>query len=241
MKKCMKVLGMIMVLVSSISAQAQDGSWSCKLTPYLWTMGIDGDIGVRNAMIPVDVKFTDAVKDLDVGGMLAMEARNGDWGILLDGSYLNLSDDADTAIGTFRAELEQWIVQGAAIYRIQQNENITLDLGAGVRYVDIDVDVNVPSERADLDASEGWVDPILVARLRMQFAEKCFGMLVGDIGGFGVESDLTWELTAATGYSLSETISLLLGYRYLDYDYEKDDFTYDVATSGIMLGVSFDL
>jgi hypothetical protein len=241
MKKCMKMLGMIMVMASSISAQAQDGSWQYKLTPYLWAMGMDGDIAIGNVTAPVDVKFTDAIKDLDVGGMLAMEAHNGTWGVLADGSYLNLSGDADTQVGTFRTELEQVILQGAAIYRVEQESKITMDVGAGGRYLNMDVDINVPSDRADLNASEGWVDPILVARLKIQFAENCFGVLVGDIGGFGVESDLTWQLTAAAGYSFTETVSMLLGYRYLDYDYDKDGFVYDVATSGLALGVSFDL
>ena len=241
MKTYGKLIGMITVWASVLSAHAQSGDWQYKLTPYLWTMGMDGDIGVRNATIPVDVKFTDAVKDLDLGGMVAMEAHNGTWGVLVDGSYLNLSDDADTPFGTFRAELEQWIIQGAAIYRVHQDDTITLDVGAGGRLIDFDMDVNVPSDRADLDASEGWVDPMIVARLRMQFAEKCFGVLVGDIGGFGVESDLTWQLTAAAGYSVTETMSVLFGYRYLDYDYDQDGFAYDVATSGLALGVSFDL
>lgn len=241
MRTRIKLIGLVTGLASAFSAHAQENDWQYKLTPYLWAMGMDGDIGVRNATIPVDVKFTDAVEDLDVGGMLAMEAHNGTCGVLLDGSYLNLSGDADTTIGTFRAEFEQRIIQGAAIYRVQQDDNITLDVGAGVRYIDTDVDVNVPSDRADLNASEGWVDPILVARLRMQFAENCFGVLVGDIGGFGVESDLTWQLTAAAGYAITESVSMLLGYRYLDYDYDNDGFKYDVATSGLTLGVSFDL
>ena len=86
MSKCVKLIGLVTVMASALSARAQEGEWQYKLTPYLWAMGIDGDIGVRNATIPVDVKFSDAVKDMDVGGMLAMEANNGTWGVLLDGS-----------------------------------------------------------------------------------------------------------------------------------------------------------
>lgn len=241
MKISGKLMGVITVLVSVLSAHAQENAWQYKLTPYLWAMGMDGDIGVRNATIPVDVKFTDAIQDLDLGGMMAMEAHNGTWGVLVDGSYLNISDDADTRLGTFRTELEQWILQGAAIYRVHRDETITLDVGAGGRLIDFDVDVNVPSDRADLDASENWLDPMLVARVQLHFAENCFGVLVGDIGGFGVESDLTWQLTAAAGYSVNETVSVLFGYRYLDYDYDQDGFAYDVASSGLALGVSFDL
>ena len=66
-------------------------------------------------------------------------------------------------------------------------------------------------------------------------------MLYGDIGGFGVSSDLTWQLTAAAGYACTERCSMLLGYRYLDYDYESDDFSFDAVESGLVLGVQFAL
>jgi len=235
------MIGMLIAMTAVFSTRAENGSWQYKLTPYLWAMGLDGDIGARGVTAPIDLKFEDAVKDLEFGGMLAMEAFNGTWGVLVDGSYINLDDDTDTQLGKFRTEVEQLMLEGAAIYRIDTDGRVTVDVGAGGRYIDSDVDVDVPSDRADLSTSEGWADPIILARLKMQFAENCFGVLVGDIGGFGVESDLTWQITALGGYSFTETVSALFGYRYLDYDYEKDDFSYDVATSGLMLGVSFDL
>ena len=36
-----------------------------------------------------------------------------------------------------------------------------------------------------------------------------------------------------------ETFSTTLGYRYLDVDYEKDDFLYDVSQDGPVLGLSW--
>lgn len=241
MRTYMKLFGLMTVWATTLSVHAQEGDWSFKLTPYIWAAGMDGDVGVGNVSVPVDVKFTDAIKDLDLAGMLALEARNGNWGVLTDGTYLNLSDKADTQIGTFRVELEQWMINGAVIYRVSQDGNVTFDAGLGGRYMDIDTDVNVPSDRPDINSSEGWLDPLLVARLRMQFAENCFGVILGDIGGFGVESDLTWQLTAAAGYAFSDTVSMLFGYRYLDYDYDQDGLVYDVATSGLVLGLTFDL
>jgi len=53
-----------------------------------------------------------------------------------------------------------------------------------------------------------------------------------------VESDLTWQVVASAGYSITENVDLLLGYRHLDIDYEDGDFSYDVATSGLGVGVS---
>ena len=241
MKNRIRMMVALAVLATAGLAQAAQEGWQFKITPYLWAMGVDGDIGVGAASVPVDVKFTDAVKDLDLGGMLSTEARNGAWGILADVAYLKLSDEADTRLGEFGAEFEQWMVQGAVVYRMADTGKTTLDLGAGGRYLSMDVTLNTPANTADHEASEGWIDPILVARLRQQFTENFYGVLAGDIGGFGVAPDLTWQVTAAAGYSLTDSISMLAGYRYLDYDYEEDAFQLDMAEHGIVIGLQFAL
>jgi hypothetical protein len=235
--------GLTAVLVAAfamaVPARAPAAEWQWKVTPYLWAMGIDGDIGARGVTAPIDVKFTDAVENLDFGGMLFAEANNGDWGILFDGAYLKLSDDGNTAVGPVSAEVEEWILQGAAVHRVVKNEKTMVDAGVGGRFMNLDTDVSAAG--VDASATENWADPLLVIRVRQQFATHCFGMLVGDIGGFGVASDLTWQLTAAAGYSFTDNISMLIGYRHLDYDYEDNGVIYDAAASGFALGLQFDL
>ncbi len=80
-----------------------------------------------------------------------------------------------------------------------------------------------------------------MVRLRQQFTEKFYGVLIGDIGGFGASSDLTWQAMAAAGYSLTDWCSLLAGYRALGYDYDKDEFSLDVTEHGIVIGLQFAL
>jgi len=58
----------------------------------------------------------------------------------------------------------------------------------------------------------------------------------GDIGGFGVVSDLTWQAYAGFGWSASPSLSLGIGYRGLGTDYSKGDFSYDTVTQGPMVG-----
>lgn len=235
------MMAVVVVMSSAVSTRAQEGAWQFSVTPYIWCMGLDGDVGVGRVTAPVDVEFADAVKDLKLGGMLAVEANNGTWGVLADACYLKLSDDTVTPAGDVGVEVKEWILRGAAVYRLYSSEKTLLDLGLGARYVGTDVEMDWPSERADLSRSKEWTDPIVVARVRQHFTEKWFGVLEGDIGGFGVSSDLTWQLTAAAGYSISERVSMLLGYRYLDYDYKDDGFSYDVATGGVAVGVTIGL
>jgi hypothetical protein len=233
------MMGILVMSVAAMTACAQDSAWQLKVTPYAWAMGLDGDVGVRGVTAPVDVKFTDALKNLDLAGMVAAEANNGTWGILFDGAYTKLSDDADTALGEFGVKVKQWTLQGAAVYRVFSDKATTIDVGAGGRFISLKTVIDTPigSTRRGQD----WTDPVIVARVRQQFAEKCFGVLMGDIGGFGTSSDLTWQLTAAVGYSIAEKVSMLFGYRYLDYDYDNGGFTYDVGSSGLALGLQIEL
>ncbi len=237
MKKIMRLV-MVCAVAFAVSAGAQESAWQFKITPYAWALGLDGDVGAHGMKVPVDVKFTDVVDELDIGGMLSLEANNGTWGVLADGVYYRLDDDTHTAAGPASAEVEEWILQGAAVYRVFKSDKTLVDAGAGGRFVDMDTDVSVAGVKGS--ATESWADPIVVMRVRQQFAKNCFGVLGGDIGGFGVASDLTWQLIAAAGYSFNESVSLLVGYRYLDYDYD-DGLVYDAASSGVALGLQFSL
>jgi len=241
MKNMIRMVALLVSLTMVGVAPAAEDGWQFKLTPYLWALGVDGDIGIGPASVPVDVDFLDAVEDLEMGGMLSGEAHYGPWSLLGDVAYLRLEDDASTALGEFEVEFEQWIVQGAVTYRVVNAEGTLVDLGLGGRYMSMDTDLNTPSEAPDRNACEGWIDPVVVARLRQQFAKNCFGLLYGDIGGFGAASDLTWQLMAAAGYAFNDTVSMLLGYRYLDYDYEDGEFSFDAAESGLVLGLQFKL
>lgn len=63
--------------------------------------------------------------------------------------------------------------------------------------------------------------------------------LYADVGGFGVGSDLTWQLFGGVTYRFNQTVSAALGYRHLDVDYEKDSFVWNVSFSGPVIGALF--
>ena len=41
------------------------------------------------------------------------------------------------------------------------------------------------------------------------------------------------------GYQWTRIFSVSLGYRYMDVDYKKDDFIYNVVQQGVMLGLGW--
>ena len=60
--------------------------------------------------------------------------------------------------------------------------------------------------------------------------------LRGDIGGFGVGSDLTWHALTKFTYRQSDSFSWYLGYRAIAYDYEdgqgRNYQNYDLVQHG---------
>ncbi len=82
------------------------------------------------------------------------------------------------------------------------------------------------------------MDPIIGGRFHMSLSERWLLTLRGDIGGFGVGSDLTWNVAARLGYRLSERTTLAFGYRHLDIDYDSGKLELDAEFSGTFLGMS---
>jgi opacity protein-like surface antigen len=234
-KKHLFMAALVVACAGSVQAQ-ESGAWKWRITPYAWAMGVDGDMGAGGVTAPVDIDFVDVVDELDMAGMLAVEADNGTWGVIVDGSYLRLDDESKG----IDVELEQWIIEGAALYRVSKSDKTQVSLGGGGRYIEQDLDLSAGG--LDAEGTEGWGDPLLVLRVRQQFGPNCYGVLHGDIGG-GIDggSDLTWQAIATAGYAFTETVSGLLSYRYLDYDFDDNGFTYDAASSGIALGVQITL
>lgn len=102
--------------------------------------------------------------------------------------------------------------------------------------VSTNVQANLPTS-ASFDRE--WMDPIIGARWQWNFAEQWFLAAKGDIGGFGVGSDFTWNTQATVGYQFTEYFSTEIGYRYFDTDYRDGDFSYDIAEHGAFIGFNF--
>lgn len=102
--------------------------------------------------------------------------------------------------------------------------------------IDQKIQDSLPKE---VSGNEQWIDPIVGVRGQYNFNERFFAAVYGDIGGFGVGSDLTWQVSGSLGYNFNKNVFTELGYRYLHTDYSNGGFKYDVATSGVFVGLGF--
>lgn len=130
---------------------------------------------------------------------------------------------ADTAVGAAKAEAEGRVDE----IKREISEKIARSLEKGLK-----------AEKSRVD---DWFDPYIGLRGRYNFTDRFYFFAKGDIGGFGVGSDFTWQAEGAFGYELTESIYAELGYRALSVNYEGDGLTYDMITHGAQLtvGVAF--
>jgi hypothetical protein len=89
--------------------------------------------------------------------------------------------------------------------------------------------------------TDDWFDPYIGLRARFNFTDRLYATAKGDIGGFGLDSDFTWQAEAALGCQLTARVFAEAGYRALGIDYEDDGLTYDTITHGaeVTVGINF--
>ncbi len=215
---------------------AEKYSWHYKITPYLWNAGFDGNTSSDGNDVPIDTDYSFFTLDnLDKVFSIAFEASNGRVGILFDGLRARYSDSTSNSLFTTQLSVELGFLEAAVSYMPSRFEH--LDFIGGVRYIFVDtrlVFTPGPSPATDHD----WVDPLIGARYQNSLAENWHYQLRGDIGGFGVSSDLVLNLMATIRYTFNNTLGLDLGYRYVNIDFKEDDFVYDVSMQGMIVGLN---
>jgi hypothetical protein len=226
-----------------IATPAAPSEWTCGVIVYGWVEGLDGDAGVKGFTLPVDVKFNEILDNLDFAAMGAVEIGYGRWGFVADGMYANIGDSASGSRGaSVDVTLEQFVGNFALSYEVMRTQSLTLAAYAGVRVnsINLDFDFKGPrGRRFDASGSETWVDPIIGMRLQAELPNNFFFRATGDVGGFDVSSQFTWQAIGTFGYHLTESSSLLLGYRAIGTDYTNSGFTYNIVSSGLILGYQY--
>jgi hypothetical protein len=247
---CALVLWLTLPL-AAVQAKAQDSTpsgdsdrWSFGFAPYLWAAGMEGDVATLPPAGPahVDASFHDILEDLDIAVMGTGEIRRGRFALVADLVYVDLSDDATTPGPFFsRAELDSELFIGTfqASYQVVEGELGHLDLRAGARVwsvtTKLKLDPGLLAGRSRKD-TETWVDPVVGFQGRLNLGAGFYVTAMSNIGGFGADSDLTWDTFAGLGYEVNDWFAPVIGYRHLSVDYDKDDFLYDVEMSGPVIG-----
>lgn len=231
-----------------IDAVPQDDSgWNFIAAPYLLFPGMNGQVAMKGIPVDVDLSTGDIFENLDFGMMLYFEANNDKWALTFDALYMNLGSDGETPLTgrAARVDMKQLAIDVKGMYRISH----WLEAGVGFRVNVLDGSLNIaegdvilPGNR--ISQNQTWFDPLLVARAGTDFSGSKWSLsFLGDIGGFGVGSDFTWQAKPYVGYRFSSLFEMTAAYRWIGIDYQtgsgNENFRYDMTISGPELGFLF--
>lgn len=213
-------------------AQAQEAGrerWSFTIEPYVWLPSLDGQ-GSAEGSPSVEV---DVVGELDTAFPLALraDAPGGRFALTLDALYAGWRDDE----GSLRTDTEVRLLEGGIGLPVGRGWEVT----AGLRGVRLDFEVELGSVDEREEAS--FVDPWIGARSDLALGDAWALRLAGDVGGFGVGSDLSWQALAFLAWLPSSRWRVELGYRALAVDFEDDDLEYDLLAHGPILALAWRL
>jgi len=229
------------------TARAQSNEWEVVLAPYVLFGSLTGDAAVGpTGPTPVDLGFGDIVKNLEFGVMGHAEVWKGAWGFVGDVIYLDLGSDlAIPVLGVLDIGVQEVVAEGLLGRRFRAPRR-QIDVLAGVRYWNLGLDLELVSlPGAGLNLGDDWVDPVVGSRILQEVGEEWSLIARGDVGGFGLGSDFSWNVQGGVGYDVSDTFSLVAQYRALSVDFENDDagsadfLSYDTVTHGPLLGFVF--
>jgi hypothetical protein len=224
---------------------ADPDKWQFQFSPYFWLAGLHGIGGTENRTTAVDESFSDVFDALNFAFMATFEARKGRFISLTDLEYVSVSDEKATPgplFSTVDAGFKTFIFDQEVGYRLfdDPEKGASIDVLGGVRVWHVSTDFEfgagiLPATR--IDASRNWVDGVGGLRGKMALSQKMFLTGKFDLGGGG--SNFTWQIFAGGGYNINPKIALILGYRVLDVNYNKNNFVYDMNQRGPILGVGF--
>jgi hypothetical protein len=225
--------------------------WHIDWVPfYVWFSGLHGNVGAAGYVVPADVSFSDVLSQLNIGLMTVLDVRRKRIGSLTDLVFISVSTDQKStpiqggAYSGFTANAKTFFVDPEAYYRLLDTEKVSADIVGGARVWHLNNSLSLlPGilAAASVGQTQSWVDPVIGARFRVNLNKGWYADLKGDAGGFGVGSQLTWQIYSGIGKEFKQKYSLLLGYRYLDVDYKNGGFLYDTNMGGVLAGFAIRL
>jgi hypothetical protein len=237
----------------------QDDKWEFRVTPYLWAVQIESKVTVGGYSATANTYFPDVWRNLEGAGMLNFEAQKGKLGFFLNPLYMKLRGngeltrrrDASLPLPPTRdltLTLTIGVVEFGGFYQVAKwpldwkqgkGRSVTLDVLAGGRYWYIHTDLDTTSP-INPSKYNNFVDPIIGARTKIDLTDNLALNLEGDIGGFGVGSEFTWNAQGSFSYQFTPLISAFVGYRAIYVDYKAGTGNrYEETFQGPLGGITF--
>ena len=228
------------------------------IMPYAWFASIGGTVGqFQGETFSFNKGFTFA--NLHMYAAFVGKIKYERVSFVFDISYVNYkrfgatSNDPD-----FPQLLSANTTAKQAVYDLfiaylfpSKSKKTMVDIYGGGRLWNLDLEATVtrpsvtnPSTdttNTEPGYSNSWLDPVIGvnAEYVLDSKGKWGAWTKGDIGGFGVNHSMTWQMNVGVAYMLSPNWPLTLGFKYLGINYYKNNLNWTVNEYGPTLGIGY--
>ena len=245
------VLGAVYALALSAAPAAAQAparttdDWTFVASPYVWFTGLSGEVTLPRGLESFNADFGDLFEAMKFSFMGLFEARRQNFSLVLDLMYINQQQGVPVpGFGEYSggsARLRTTQASAIGLYTLLDQPSARFELGGGLRAWWMNTEIRLdpgalPGRSAD--QTTNWVDPIIAARASVRLNDRLSLTGYGDIGGFGVGSEFTWQAMATLDWRISDRISASVGYRWVQIDYEASRANIDLDMSGPIIGAS---
>jgi hypothetical protein len=213
-------------LTSLLAAPAWSDDWEWSLTPYVWGISTEADVAVVGDTGGGDpsseTELSDLIDKFDFGFQVHLEGRKDRYGFMLDYTNLQLSDRVTRRNLEIDSDSETNLLEAAAIYALFEGNGRT-ELMVGIRALDVEVELEIEGlgpvgARRVISEDGSLVDAMLGVRNIRPLSDKWSLALRGDIASG--DTEFSWNVSASVARRFGERSSLILGYRYLNVEFD---------------------
>jgi hypothetical protein len=230
------------------AGESWTSGWTFSVTPYAWITGLNGNLGVVNAVPPVSVHLTpwELIDALHFTVMATVEADKDRFIVASDNLYAFNGfskhitiHDADFVKASVNPVMV--ISTNDVGYRFVDGP-MTVDILAGFRFYHVKpaISLSGPIRSFQGDQVENWAAPVVGLRFKGPLSEKWSYSLWGDVGGLTADTTFTGQIFGSAQYAFARNWTAVVGWRYMDTNYHNGQgFVFDVALNGPVLGATY--
>jgi opacity protein-like surface antigen len=235
----------VRVSAAEADSESQD-DWEVHVGLPFWAFGVKHTVGLSGREAEVDEDFSDVFDILDFAGGLNLEMRQSRWLLFANSLYAKVSADAEPGgllsgiVDEVDLTTKEFDLDFGLGYDVVPGRHFSLEpfVGGRVTYVETELEAG---SGGSFSRSRAWADPIFGGVATFRLGSHFALLAEADIGGFGVSSDLTWQVQGGLEFNILRWPYVRLAYRHQETDFEDGGFKYDIKKSGpvLELGLRF--
>lgn len=223
--------------------------WRFTFMAYLWLPGFSGEGTAGDQSSDIDSAPVDIFENFNYGFLGEAELTVGPLSVVANGMFLGFQFDDIGPRDRGTGNLDGFIIDvvaclNVADWQMGKNSRLKLQPLGGFRYYDLNVTLD-PENLGDLEVGVGLWDPVVGARLIAECGPHWVFKLRGDVGGFGVGTDLSWLVDGSVSYWFNHNFFMSFGYKVLGLDFDDDTGPDRAGIDGVLhgpyLGIGFGL